>query len=316
MKNIYMFLLLSTMFVPRIVCMDKGFNDTEKLAKKLCKAIYNDEKPRVQKLLGLPIVHDIMHALVRCSWWLDEKVSAVHVAAAENDECLELLLQHGANPSALSERQHSPLYRVCSIKAAKLLVESGAVIDQKNTVMDCATAGKDNEALISYFIETMKADGYYLDHGYYQKCKYILSHIQDINAQYKGRSTILHKACHCAGYKNKTRYIALLLAAGADYSIRDKKGRTCLFDVLRYEDEHVCEWLLKTVFERDNNQHKSLEWLCATDNNGKSALYCAAVESCVGKLIPLLLQYGACITQNVIDDCEDWCREELPKYIS
>ncbi len=376
-----------------------------KSAKKLCKAIYQDKPLRVIELIATSPA-GIMHVLIKCSWWLDEKVSAVHVAAAENEECLALLLARGANANITSEEGNAPLHRVCSRNAVDLLLRCGANINQQNeqgktplfswveqqkedayalslgefllkngadmnikdnegtdslnkadwtscwriasllsgndaiaiakqeydgnfvdllqedsygrTLMDCAIAREDivaiNNALLSYFIHIMKVDGYYLAHGYYQQAQCVLKQLKDINARSKKGRTVLHKACHHVGHNNKRRYITLLLSAGADYTMCDDQGRTCLFDILNAECKKACRSLLKTVCCKMDDRQKFLEWLNATDHEGKSALYCAAVESSIGRIVPILLEYGACVKQKMMDDCkEDWMREILQK---
>jgi ankyrin repeat protein len=174
-----------------------------------------------------------------------------------------------------------------------------------------------NEALSVYFVRSMVADTAGHEYGMYQKCKNILSQIYQINAQcpFSG-STLLHQACYFA-CDTKLRYVSLLLAAGADLYMRDYKGRTSLFFAVRGLSNEVCELLLsyevllragKTHQDSEFGGKKHLDWINAVDNKGRSALAYTTVKLYMFASVPLLLRYGARVTQEMLDS-SSWARK-------
>ncbi len=185
-----------------IICMEQQ-TTSKKLAEKLCYAIYSDDVPYVKT--AIQNHPNIMHTPVH-HFAFSEEVSAVHVAAAENEECLKLLLEHGANPTITTQMfQFSPLHYAQSVTAMQLLKHYGAPIDQKDGT---------GQTPFYHCVHIRN------DHSRYPRAHFLLQEGADINVADREMG---YTPLHCA---HDRKMVNFLLAHGADANLKNNEGQT------------------------------------------------------------------------------------------
>ncbi|XP_043916521.1 ankyrin repeat and SOCS box protein 18 isoform X2 [Protopterus annectens] len=183
------------------------------------------------------------------------KAALHHACENAHTDCVELLLDHGANPNLLTEDGLAPLH-LCtthkSFRCAKLLLKYGAVVDQpsqddqETPLHIAAKHGLHNHAHLylrygaavnsrnsldetPLIIACANAQKLEDMENFLDICRIMLIYEADVNATDEEQKSPLHKACKNACYD----IVSLLLEYQADVNVIDYNGSLPLTCVLQ-----------------------------------------------------------------------------------
>ncbi|XP_013402085.1 ankyrin-3-like isoform X4 [Lingula anatina] len=207
---------------------------------------------------------------VRCLILDEDGPAPLHLAAKQGaTECVQLLLQHGANPNIQDKELQKPLHLAAERGAAQcvqLLLQHGA----NPNIQD-----KWGSTPIHFAAKQ----------GATQCVQLLLQHGANPNIQDKWGSTPIHFAAK----QGATQCVQLLLQHGANPNIQDKWGRTPLHLAAKYGAIQCVQLLL---------QHGANPNMQDKDEDGRTPLHLAAKHGDT-QCVQLLLQHGA--DQNIQD---------------
>nr|CAD7429095.1 unnamed protein product [Timema monikensis] len=190
----------------------------------------------------------------------------LHEAAFHNrPECVDLLLKRKQNVNARTFEGETPLFLACkagsSLCLVKSLIENGADVNLAN-----------NEEVTP--LHVCKD---------YELAFCLIQAGANVNAQDFNNSTKLHLLLETEGNNSSNSLIDLLLSSGANPSLEDECGRTCLFVAAQFGNIHALKKIIEFCPNIDVNQRA---------NDGATALMLAAQGGHL-MTIRILLEIGA-----------------------
>nr|XP_056712114.1 ankyrin repeat and SOCS box protein 18 isoform X2 [Euleptes europaea] len=248
--------------------------------------------------------------------------SALHEACrGGHADCVELLLEHKANPNLLNDDGQAPLHLCASqnsLRCAKTLVTFGALVNQpseetqetplhtaaKHGLYEHADLYLRNGAMVdmknsleetALSVTCREAKEREKQESYLRVCQLLLTYGAEVNSEDEEMKTPLHKACKNAHHS----LVLLLLQSQADINALDYNGASPLSCVLQ-----------AAAFKKEMRPHRTVQTLL---NHGSPKIWPTAfvkvLKSCssVPEIIEIL-----CNSYPHLPISEKWV-EAIPK---